>query len=30
MTYDPLLKMGVAVIGDKVKAAVHFEAVRQG
>ena len=30
MTYNPLLETGGAIVGDKIKAAIHFEAVRQG
>jgi polyisoprenoid-binding protein YceI len=30
MTYNPLLETGGAVVGDRVKVSVHFEAVHQG
>ena len=30
MTYNPLLETGGAVVGDKIKVAIHFEAVAQG
>ena len=30
MTYNPLLETGGAVVGDKIKVTIHFEAVRQG
>ena len=30
MTYSPVLETGGVAVGDKVKVAIHFEAVRQG
>ena len=30
MTYSPVLETGRVAVGDKVKVAIHFEAVRQG
>jgi polyisoprenoid-binding protein YceI len=30
MTYNPVLETGGVAVGDKVKASIHFEAVRQG
>lgn len=30
MTYNPVLETGGAVVGDRVKVSLHFEAVRQG
>lgn len=30
MTYNQLLETGGAVVGDKIKVTIHFEAIRQG
>ena len=30
ITYSPVMETGGVAVGDKVKVAIHFEAVRQG